>query len=72
MIHPLTPVSALNTHILQEAHLNQVEEGQGIYNQKVMTGTSLMVQWLRSCLATQGTLVQSLVGELRSHMLQGN
>ena len=32
-------------------------------------GTSLVVQWLRICLAMQGTRVQSLVGELRSHML---
>ena len=31
--------------------------------------TSLMVQWLRICLAVQGTWVQSLVRELRSHML---
>ena len=33
-------------------------------------GTSLVVQWLRICLAMQGTRVQSLVGELRSHILQ--
>ena len=32
-------------------------------------GTSLVVQWLRICLAMQGAQVQSLVGELRSHML---
>ena len=30
-------------------------------------GTSLMVQWLRICLAMQGTWVPSLVRELRSH-----
>ena len=34
----------------------------------VVTGTSLVVQWLRIHLAVQGTRVQSLVGELRSHM----
>ena len=34
-------------------------------NQK---GTSLVVQWLRICLPMQGTWVQSLLGELRSHM----
>ena len=28
-----------------------------------------MVQWLRICLPMQGTQVQSLVGELRSHMV---
>ena len=31
--------------------------------------TSLVVQWLRIRLAMQGTWVQSLVRELRSHML---
>ena len=31
-------------------------------------GTSLVVQWLRICLPKQGTQVQSLVRELRSHM----
>ena len=31
-------------------------------------GTSLAVQWLRLCLLTQGMWVQSLVGEVRSHM----
>ena len=31
-----------------------------------------MVQWLRIRLAMQGTHVQSLVGELRSHMMQNN
>ena len=29
-------------------------------------------QWLRICLAMQGTLVRSLVGELRSHVPWGN
>ena len=41
-------------------------------SKKEHSGTSLVVQWLRICLLTQGTWVQSLVGELRSHMLQGN
>ena len=31
-------------------------------------GSSLVVQWLRVHLLMQGTWVQSLVGELRSHM----
>ena len=35
-------------------------------------GTSLAAQWLRTHRAMQGTLVQSLVGELSSHMPQGN
>ena len=33
------------------------------------SGTSLMVQWLSVCLPVQGTWVQSLVREVRSHML---
>ena len=32
------------------------------------TGTSLVVQGLRICLAMQGTQVRSLVRKLRSHM----
>ena len=35
-------------------------------------GTSLVVWWLRICLATQGTPVPSMVGELRSHMPRSN
>ena len=35
-------------------------------------GTSLVVQWLRICLAMQGMQVQSLVRELRFHMPQSN
>ena len=32
---------------------------------------SLVVQWLRICLAIQGTRVQSLIGELSSYMPRG-
>ena len=35
-------------------------------------GTSLVIQWLRLYLPMQVTQVRSLVGELRSHTLQGN
>ena len=35
---------------------------------KLFSETSLIVQWLRICLSTQETCVQSLVRELRSHM----
>ena len=35
-------------------------------------GSSLVVQWLRIQLTMQGTWVQSLVMELRSHMPWGN
>ena len=38
----------------------------------IYSGTSLVVQWLRIYLVMQGTWVQSLVRELRSHMPQGN
>jgi len=38
----------------------------------LLIGTSLVVQWLRICLPMQGIQVRSLVGEPRSHMLQGN
>ena len=37
--------------------------------EKYITGTSLAVQWLRLGLPMQGAQVQSLVGELSSHML---
>jgi len=37
-----------------------------------ISGTSLMVQWLRIHLAMLGTRNQSLVRELKSHMLQSN
>ena len=37
-----------------------------------ITGTSLVVHWLRIHLAMPGTWVQSLVWELGSHMLQDN
>ena len=35
-------------------------------------GTSLVIQWLRIHLETQGTEVQSLITELRSHMPWSN
>ena len=34
-------------------------------------GTSLVMEWLRICLPMEGTWVQSLVGELRSHIPRG-
>ena len=36
-----------------------------------ITGTSLVVQWLRYHLAMQWVHIQSLVGEIRSHMPRG-
>ena len=41
-------------------------------SQNDIRGTYLVVQWLRICLPVQGTLVPSLVRELRFHMLQGS
>ena len=45
-----------------------------IFSKKKMLwkGTSLVVQWLRICIPMKGMWVQALVGELKSHMLQGN
>ena len=39
---------------------------------KLPSGTSLMAQWLRICLAMQGTQVWVLVWELRPYMLWSN
>ena len=41
-------------------------------NLKNKTGISLVVQWSRICLPTQGTWVRSPAGELRSHVPQGS
>ena len=41
-------------------------------DQEISLGTSLVVQWIRVCLAMQETWVQPLVGELRSHMPPSN
>ena len=40
--------------------------------ERVQVGTSLVVQWLRICLAKQGMQARSLVAELGSHMLRRN
>ena len=49
---------------IQEVQQNQVRKRQ----RKPHLGTSLAVQWLRPCLPMQEVWVQSLVGDLRSHM----
>ena len=41
-------------------------------SENILRGTSLVVQWLRIHLPMQGTRVPSLVGELRSHVLQAS
>lgn len=67
----------LNT-IAEGSHL-EVPAPQGtlgnvcdIHDHQDKGGTSLAAQWLRTRRAMQGTLVESLVGELSSHMPQGN
>ena len=42
-----------------------------MWNLKYYTGASLVVQWLGLCLPMQGVQVQSLVGEMGSHMPHG-
>ena len=42
---------------------------QNLNVKNLMPGTFLVVQWLRLCLPMQGTWVESLVQELRYHML---
>ena len=54
----------------EEITQDVVQKDKEIENKK--EGTSLVIQWLRIHLATQGTPVPSLVGELRSHMPRGN
>ena len=39
---------------------------------KICLGTSLVVQWLGICFVMQGMQFQSLVRELRSHMVGRN
>ena len=66
---------------LQEATMEQTlsyrfdlheKEVSVILSKSMVMRTSLMVQRLRIDLAIQGMWVQSLVRELRCHMLQGN
>ena len=47
-------------------------QGSSRNKTKMNLGTSLVAQWLRICFPTQGTQVQSGVGELRSHMPRGD
>ena len=55
-------------------HRDVLEEPGGCVAalEKQSLGTSLKVQWLRVCASNaRGVHVQSLAGELRSHMLCG-
>ena len=68
-IEPMSPALAgrfLTSLATRETYLR-------IFNVKnVLFRTSLVIQWLRGLLPMQETQVQSLVRELRFHMLQGN
>ena len=49
-----------------------LSEAQKATDQTLLAfGTSLAVQWLRLRASNAGVRVQSLLGELRSHMLRG-
>jgi len=61
-----------STHGNGQTKAERLEDLLGNVKQKkkkTSQETSLVVQWLRIRLAMQGTWVQSLVRELRSHML---
>ena len=65
--HQLNQILKVNITVIGTAEFIRV-----LCPEKDTAGTSLVVQWLRICLATQGTQVLSLVGELRSHTLQSS
>ena len=54
----------------RDVYLLQAQPLKTSYKKLSILGTSLVVQWLRICLAVQGVWVRSLVGELRPYMLQ--
>ena len=56
--------------MLQSLGLQRVRHDWG--TEMDWTETSMVVQWLRICLPTQGTQVRSLVGELRFHIQRSN
>ena len=62
-----------STHSNGQTKAERLEDLLGNVKQKkkkkISQETTLVVQWLRIRLAMQGTWVQSLVRELRSHML---
>ena len=63
-----SPIPSSKLDYLIRVCLPDAQEFESIF----ILGTSLVIQWLRIRLPMQGMQVQSLVGELRSHMLQGN
>ena len=69
--HPVKPCSNIWPTGLW-ANKTLVLENQKNKKMNERTETSLVVHWLRIYLEMQGTWVRLLVGELRSHMPQGN
>ena len=55
-----------------EEDLGAVRQGTFGATSSWRRGTSLVVRWLRIHIPMQGTQVQSLAGQLRSRVLQGN
>lgn len=63
-------ITCLSLSLLGGQHVIHVIDK--ILNNKAFYGASLVVQWSRCCLPTQGMQIQSLVGEVSSHMLWGS
>ena len=55
---------------MNEPQIHRKHNNKIMLNKRIYTRTSLAVQWFRLHTFTTGVLVQSLVGELRSHKLQ--
>ena len=54
-------------------YLSKLNVLEVMFSKKIfLTGTSVVVQWLRILLEMQGTQVESLVAELKSHMPRSN
>ena len=77
---PLIPSSFLSFLSLQQIFIDLLQYFKSLSRtlercpwikqiKKLLPRTSLVIQWLRICLAMQGIPVQALVRELRSHIL---
>ena len=64
----MTPLPWLD---LSFAFKRQIERNHKQHRKKKNAEISLVTQWLRLCFPMQEVRVQSLVGELRSHMPHG-
>ena len=63
--------TSLLVHSAQSTQYQIFQRESFTYYYKRMDGTCVVDQWLRLCLPIQGVWIRSLVGELRSHMPQG-